>query len=192
MTHLLRNRGESPEVTFTREATGISDGMLTGVHDIGLIDINGDGWTDMVIGRCETTEVWMNQPPTGIVFAWEGGIPSYVSPGESREVQFQLQPVGSVDVEPGSGKLYARTEDNAWVELAVEDLGANEYRGNLPVIECAESIEFYASGQTVGGTEFTDPSAGPASGYAAIGADGTETIIRLDFEEPATGLDSAE
>ena len=185
-THLLRNRGESPEVTFTREATGISDAMLTGVHDIGLIDINGDGWTDMVIGRCETTEVWMNQPPTGIVFAWDGGIPSYVSPGESRELQFQLQPVGSVDVEPGSGKLYARIEGGAWAELAVEDLGGNEYRGSLPAIACAESIEFYAAGQTVGGTVFTDPGAAPGSGYAAIGADGTETLIRLDFEDPAT------
>jgi len=186
VTHLLRNRGESPEVTFTREATGIPDSMLTGVHDIGLIDINGDGWTDMVIGRCETTEVWMNQPPTGIVFAWEGGIPSYVSPGESREVQFELQPVGSVDVEPGSGKLYARMKGEAWTELAVEDLGGNEYRGNLPAIECAESVEFYAAGQTVGGTVFTDPGGAPGSGYSAIGADGTETLIRLDFEEPAT------
>jgi len=187
VTHLLRNRGESPEVTFSREATGISDSMLEGVHDVGVIDINGDGWPDLVMGRCSSTEIWMNQPPTGLVFGWEGGIPSYVSPGQETQVQFQLQPVGGVDVLAGSGRLYVRQNGGAWTEESVEDLGDDTYRGNLPAIECAESIEFYASGETAGGTIYTDPGAAPSSGYAAVGADGTETLIRLDFEEPAVG-----
>ncbi len=186
-THIMRNRGESPEVTFSREATGIPDAMLAGVHDVGLIDLNGDGWMDMVMGRCSSTEVWMNKPPTGIVFDWDGGIPSFVSPGEERPVQFQLQPVGGVDVAAGSGELYARLQGEAWVSVPVEDLGDDSYRGNLPAVACAESIEFYARGEMVDGTGFTDPGAAPASGYVAVGADGTETLIRLDFEEPAVG-----
>jgi len=186
-THIMRNRGESPDVTFSREATGISDGMLAGVHDVGLIDINGDGWLDMVMGRCSSTEIWMNKPPTGIVFAWDGGIPSFVSPGEERPVQFQLQSVGGVDVAAGSGELFVRMSGGQWSSVPVEDLGGDSYRGNLPAIACAESIEFYARGETVDGTGFTDPGTAPASGYVAIGADGTETLVRLDFEEPAVG-----
>ncbi|MCP4759956.1 MAG: hypothetical protein GY876_10925 [Planctomycetes bacterium] len=186
-THLMRNRGESPEVTFSREATGISDSMLRGVHDVGIIDINGDGWPDLVVGRCSSTEIWMNQPPTGIVFGWDGGIPSFVSPGQAAPVQFQLQPIGGVDVLAGSGRLYSRPAGGSWAELPLEDLGGETYRGNLPMVECAESIEFYASGETAAGTTYTDPGTAPTSGYTAIGADGTETLIRLDFEEPAAG-----
>ena len=186
-THIMRNRGESPEVTFSREAVGIPENMLQGVHDVALIDLNGDGWLDMVMGRCSTTEVWMNQPPTGIVFAWDGGIPSYVSPGEERPVQFQLQPVGAVEVAPGSGEFFVRAPGEAWASVAVQDLGDHSYAANLPAIECAASIEFYARGETIDGTGFTDPGSAPAAGYSAVGADGTETLVRLDFEEPAVG-----
>ena len=38
--------------------------------------------------------------------------------------------------------------------------------------------------ETAAGTIYTDPGTAPTRGYTAIGADGTETLIRLDFEEP--------
>ena len=186
-THILRNRGESPDVTFSRDDTGIPDSMLTGVHDIGVIDINGDGWLDLVIGRCNSTEVWMNEPPTGMSFSWEGGIPSQLPPGVAQQVMFTLNPIGGAEIQPGSGALWSRPAGGTWQSIPVEPLGNEQYRGFLPAVECAEGIEFYASGELVGGSSYTDPSSAPASGYAAIGADGVETLVRLDFEEPATG-----
>jgi hypothetical protein len=186
-THIFRNRGESPEVTFSRDDTGIPDSMLTGVHDVGVIDINGDGWLDLVIGRCESTEVWINQPPTGMSFSWEGGIPSQVPPGVAQEVQFTLNPIGGAEISPGSGELWARVGGGSWTSLPVEPLGGEQYRGELPAVECAEEVEFYALGEIVGGAVYTDPSSAPEAGYVAVGADGVETLIRLDFEEPAVG-----
>ena len=186
-THIFRNRGESPEVTFSRDDTGIPDSMLNGVHDVGIIDINGDGWLDLVIGRCESTEVWINQPPTGMSFSWEGGIPSQVSPGAPQEVQFTLHPIGEAEVSPGSGGLWGRSPGESWEAIPVESLGDEQYRGELPAVQCAEEIEFYASGEIVGGIIYADPSSAPAAGYTAVGADGVETLIRLDFEEPAVG-----
>jgi hypothetical protein len=186
-THLLRNRGESPDVTFSRDDTGIPDSMLEGVHDIAVIDINGDGWVDLVIGRCESTEVWMNEPPTGMTFGWDGGIPSQVSPGMPHEVQFTLNPIGGAEIAAGSGALWGRVGGGAWSSIPVTPLGGETYSGDLPAVECAEELEFYASGELLGGSEYADPSSAPAAGYVAVGADGVETLIRLDFEEPAVG-----
>ena len=45
--------------------TGIPSNQLEGVHDVAVFDINGDGWKDMVLGRCTSTRVWINQPPVG-------------------------------------------------------------------------------------------------------------------------------
>ena len=42
--------------------TGIPSNLLECVHDVAVFDINGDGWKDMVLGRCNGTDVWMNQP----------------------------------------------------------------------------------------------------------------------------------
>jgi hypothetical protein len=37
--------------------------MLTGTFDVAIFDIDGDGWNDLVIGRCTGTQVWRNTTP---------------------------------------------------------------------------------------------------------------------------------
>ena len=63
VTDILRNNGNPPNVTFTAETSGIPSSMLQGVHDFAVIDLNGDCWLDLVIGRCTGTQVWINQEP---------------------------------------------------------------------------------------------------------------------------------
>lgn len=43
--------------------TSIPANKLLGVHDVAVFDLNGDTWDDLVVGRCSTTEVYMNVPP---------------------------------------------------------------------------------------------------------------------------------
>jgi hypothetical protein len=43
--------------------TGISADKLVGVHDVGVFDLDGDDWDDLVVGRCFSTEVYLNAPP---------------------------------------------------------------------------------------------------------------------------------
>jgi hypothetical protein len=66
--HIFRNFGNPPNVTLKDE---IVDGAvasipvedLKGTFDVAVFDINGDGWLDLVIGRCTGTSVWINVPP---------------------------------------------------------------------------------------------------------------------------------
>ncbi len=49
----------------------IPGNKLRGTHDLAVFDIDGDGWKDLVIGRCGGTEIYLNQPP-----APAGGVPN--------------------------------------------------------------------------------------------------------------------
>jgi hypothetical protein len=80
--HIYRNQGGSPgdHVVLEEQTTGsgcetsngnppscrvatIPVNRLEGVHDVAIFDIDGDDWPDMVVGRCDTTAVYINQPP---------------------------------------------------------------------------------------------------------------------------------
>ena len=61
--------------------TTIPASQLTGTHDVAVFDINGDGWQDMVVGRCSGTQVYINVTAGGE----EGGGSTpdgHVVPGE--------------------------------------------------------------------------------------------------------------
>jgi hypothetical protein len=42
---------------------GIPASQLEGVHDVAVFDIDGNGFRDLVVGRCQGTAVYMNVPP---------------------------------------------------------------------------------------------------------------------------------
>jgi hypothetical protein len=62
--HIYRNLGNAPTVTLQEQSPSvIPTNMLTGTHDIAVFDVDGDGWNDIVLGRCNSTQVWRNTTP---------------------------------------------------------------------------------------------------------------------------------
>ncbi len=61
ISDILRNNADAPFVAFTAPATGIPNNLFNGVHDLGVFDVNGDCWLDVVVGRCAGTTIWINQ-----------------------------------------------------------------------------------------------------------------------------------
>ncbi len=82
--HIYKNQGGEPgdNVVLTEQTTGsgcqnlfgnpptclvasIPANELVGTYDIAVFDINGDGWDDLIVGRCSGTAVYMNVPASG-------------------------------------------------------------------------------------------------------------------------------
>jgi hypothetical protein len=89
--HIYRNLGGTPgsnvtlqEITqgsgcqsfqgnpATCTVASIPSNLLEGVHDVAVFDLNGDGWNDMILGRCNSTEIYLQNPQGEPV----GGVPN--------------------------------------------------------------------------------------------------------------------
>lgn len=185
--HIYRNLGNVPNVTLTEQGTlGIGNANLTGTHDVAIFDINGDGWKDMVIGRCNGTFVWVNQPPVGLVFGYPDGLPGQLPPDEPVTFRVAVTAFGDTQPIAGTGRIYISLNGGPFVSSLMTPLGGHVYETALPGVPCAESVRFYVSADaTVGGT-FYDPSNAPASYYTAVAATGV-TVDRDEIEGDVSG-----
>jgi hypothetical protein len=62
-THIYRNLANGPNVTFASDPAGIPSAARRGLHDAAIFDIQNDGRLDLIAGRCNGTDVWINVTP---------------------------------------------------------------------------------------------------------------------------------
>ncbi len=183
---LLRNNGNGPSVTFVSDIANIPSSMLTGVHNFAVFDINGDGWLDMVVGRCSSTQVWINVPPTGLAFTYPQGLPSQVLPNVITHFQVQATAIGAAVLDEPTGAIWSRVNGGIWSSAPMTDLSNGLYDATLPATACASSIDFYVAADAVGGATFTGPPGAPSSFNSAVAAVGSDDTVE-DFEIGAVG-----
>ncbi|MBC8200613.1 MAG: VCBS repeat-containing protein, partial [Planctomycetes bacterium] len=178
-TLIYRNLGNTPNVTMSEQFVGISDSQLQGVHDVAVFDINGDGWLDMVMGRCDTTEVWIQDAPTGLVFTYPNGIPGFISPNTPLTFEIQATMVGKGQIDPDNATIAIKVDGVSEV-FPLTSSGSGLFEATLPATPCAIGLEFSITIGLVGGSEYTDP---PNSMYNVTVGNGTEIIFRDDMED---------
>ncbi|MCA9296579.1 MAG: VCBS repeat-containing protein, partial [Phycisphaerales bacterium] len=173
---------------FSEQGQVIPFSMSNGTHDVAVLDLNNDGWLDLVVGRCSSTEVYMNVPPFGLAFAYPQGRPTFIQPNAPTTFDIQYSPIGGASLEPGSAAMYVSVAGGPFVSVPLADQGGDLYQGALPAVDCAEDVRFYLEGELAGGGGmFTDPSGAPASFYTAIAAEGQELAFRDEMEGDTSG-----
>ncbi|HJN72011.1 MAG TPA: VCBS repeat-containing protein [Phycisphaerales bacterium] len=182
-THIYRNLGNVPNISLSEQSVGISANELTGVHDVAVFDINGDGWLDIVMGRCNSTEVWIQDAPTGIVFAYPDGLPGFIIPDEPWAFLVDTTLIGQGDIDPTNATITVRIDGTNEDTFSMNSLGNNVFEATLPATPCAVSLEFKVSASIENGATFTDP---PTGWYSVIVGDGTKIVFRDDMEDDVT------
>jgi hypothetical protein len=187
--HVYRNLGNAPNVTLQEQAIGGNWTSQVGTHNVAVFDINGDGWKDLVVGRCSGTVIWMNVPPVGIAFTYPGGLPAYISPNQTTNFDVQLNGISGATVTGNTGKIFISVDGAPFSQSPMTHLGGNLYRATLPAVPCTSRVRFYVSGDyTVpppasGGTK-TDPPTAPTQSYLALSAVGTQITLNDPIEGP--------
>lgn len=191
--HIYRNLGNAPSVTLKEQNIGgkvanIPTGMLSGTQDVAVLDINNDGWLDLVVGRCSGTQLWINQPPIGATVSYPGGLPANVEPGEPLVVTAEISPFGGASVDPENVSLAYKVNNGALTAMPMVEVpaGSDEsslFQAVIPGVDCADIISFQISAILTSGQTVLDPPI--VNGYNNVTASlGTE-IIETNFETPA-------
>jgi hypothetical protein len=184
-TKIFRNLGNLPNVTMTNPGQGgLTSAMLQGTYDVAVIDLDMDGWKDLVVGRCNSTQIWRQVPPSGLLFAYPQGIPAFLPSDEVLDFQVQVTAVSGTPA-PGTGVLHYSINNAPFVDVPMSDLGGDLYQAQLPAVACTDIIRFYVTAELTGGGTFSDPPGGAAAPYQAVAADGEEITLMERFEAPA-------
>jgi hypothetical protein len=185
--HAYRNLGNIPNVTLQEQGMlGIGAAGLQGTFDHALRDINGDGWLDIVLGRCSGTSVWIQIPPAGLIFTYPAGLPAFLPPDTAFTFKTKVAGQGTATPVFGTAKLHYSVDNQPFVAVPMTPVASDTYEATLPALPCAKRVNFYVSAQASTGGTFTDPAGAPASSYTGTAAEGTE-ITRDEIEGPITG-----
>ena len=186
--HIFRNLGDAPNVTLQEQIIsgqvvgGITTAAMQGTFDVAVFDIDGDGYKDMVVGRCSGTEIYINDPPTDMAFTYVGGLPTMISPGNAQPVVVDVVGSGGISPVSGTGSLHYSVNGAPFTTQAMADNGTGRYSGSLPAMNCTDVVRFYVSVQANTGATFSDPPSAPTGFYEGLAANSVELLYANDFE----------
>ena len=183
--HIYRNLGNVPNVTL-QEQEGNRPWKHNGTFEIEVMDVNGDGWNDLIVGHCFGTNVWINLPPTNLIFSYPDGLAGDVEPDVPTNFRVAVAGVGAAP-QPNTGKQYVSIDNGPFVESSMAQLEPNVYLANLPPVPCTSTVRFYFSARTTTNVQVLDPGNAPAVTFSALSSIGATVIVDERFEAPTPG-----
>lgn len=101
-------------------------------------------------------------------------------PNTAPGVTVEITPAGQ-NLVPGSPTLFHRYDGGTFLTTPLAPVGGDLFAAALPVLQCGDLPEYYASAQGDGGTTVTLPPTAPA-GVLGFGVGDLVTLFHDDFE----------
>ncbi len=152
--HIYHNLGNAPNVTLRQENDG-GQWRPNGVHDVAVMDINGDGWLDMVLGTCTGTEVWMNEAPIGLTLTPSASNPTQVPCTDTVPVQVAVEAFGGGILDQGTILLHTSADGAAFVQTPMSSVGGFNYEGTLDGNTATSTIAWFVTASLTNGINET-------------------------------------
>ena len=180
--HIYHNTGVDTNL-LDEQGLVLPEWALQSTYDAAPIDLNGDGWKDLVIGACYGISVFYNNPPIGVEFEYPTGVPEMISPNTTTDFAVEITPIGG-DIVAGSALLWSSVNGGSFTSSPLTG-GSGNYVASINAPGCGDSFEFYFSADlSPSGSTFRDP---PQGIYTATVADGFEIVFNDDMESGTNG-----
>jgi choice-of-anchor B domain-containing protein len=116
-----------------------------------------------------------------LTITYPDGRPDLVAPQGGATLDVSIAGACGASVAPGTALLhYDAGQGFATAPLA--SIGPDLYQAVFPAAPCGTNVSYYFSGQTTGGTTFTDPPAAPATTYSALAASSLTKVLSDNFQ----------
>jgi len=155
--HIYHNSGVTNALLQEDELI-LPEWALQSTYDSAPIDLNNDGWLDLVIGACYGISVWMNNPPIGVEFDYPAGVPGTAAPGETTSFPVSITPIGGT-LDASSPTLVVSIDNEGPISYPMSGSGSN-WTATLPAFDCGQDISYHLSARLQGGAEYRDPPVG--------------------------------
>ncbi|MEY3143158.1 MAG: hypothetical protein RLY21_1651 [Planctomycetota bacterium] len=182
-TKIYYNTGTVGSLLLDEQGTVLPVANLSSVFDIATLDINGDGWLDLVVGRCGGIEVFINKPPFYITFSYPSGRPSVLNPAGTNSFSVRTSIVGGGTIVAGTEKLFVSTDAGAtYTGYPLVQTTPNNYLATFPPVQCGQSVRYYLAANLSNGGLNTDPSTAPTVGHTASVVTSQQVAFSDSFE----------
>ena len=155
--YIYRNTGVTNDL-FDEDGSVLPEWALQSTYDSAPIDIDNDGYLDLVIGACYGLSVWINEPPIGIDFSYPKGLPEMVAPVEPLDLAVMLEPSNGV-LDETSPTLHYTIDDGPTVSIPMQGSGSN-WVAPLPGFDCGDDVGIAFTARLLDGSEYRDPPLG--------------------------------
>ena len=182
--HFYENTGVINNL-FVENHYPIPTNMLDATFDVAPIDINGDGYLDILQATCEGFTIWINVPPIRVDFFYPNGLPESAEPGDTTELEIRLNQIGG-SIDPGSAMLMYSIDGGPYASQPLTQVNGIIWSATLPALDCGENLDYYFTA-SINGSDFTDPPAAPTSSYTLVASTGSE-LTTISFESDDGGF----
>ena len=182
---IYRNLGNVPNVNFDEIGQVIPNASLASTFDIAPIDLDGDAYPDLVIGRCAGIEIWMNRPEVNLSFVYPEGRPDVTEPG--AEISFPVLIAVAGGAEASEPTVTWSVDGSPPTARPLVPLGGTAYRVDLPALPCGLSVRYHLSATVSDGSTRTDPPQAPERSFIVAPSTATEVLFFEDHFEEESG-----